>query len=203
MAQGFHHILAALGGLALLAFPVLAQGPAVPQRDCSPEDIRQALAGAYTGPPCRFTEMPAGAQPAPRADFQADVRRLAGARQTRGEALHNDGEVVTYAGDSMSRSAHHDAGVREVRNFEPTRRHREPRPAPQPEPVRLSDSFFTGPLAGGVERPFTPIYSYRGIVLISASGETRTGFSGVRHLTRRTRALDPHRTGPARAYPYD
>ena len=197
MAQGFHHILAALGGLALLASPVLAQGPAVPQRDCSPEDIRQDLAGAYTGPPCRFTEMPAGAQPARRADFEADVRRLAGPRPTRGEALHTGGEVVTYAGDSMSRNAHHEAGVREARH------HREPRPAPQPEPVRLSDSFFTGPLAGGVERPFTPLYSYRGIVLISASGETRTGFSGVRHLTRRTRALDTHRGVRPRAYPYD
>jgi len=193
MAQRLHHIPAALTGLALLASPVLAQDTAVPQRDCSPEDIRQALAGAYTGPPCRFTEMPAGAQPAPRADFQADVRRLAGARPTRGEALHTGGEVVTYAGHSMSRSAHYEAGVREAR------RHR----APQPETVVLSDSFFAGPLAGGVERSFTPLYSYRGIVLISASGETRTGFSGVRHLTRRTRALDAHRGTPPRAYPYD
>jgi|GEM_PF-2572045 len=186
MAQCFRHIPAALTGLALLASPVLAQDPAVPQRDCSPEDIRLALAGAYTGPPCRFTEMPARAQPAPRADFQADAARLEGAPQMSRPAGAGVA-VVTHPRHAMSPNAVSMAG---------------PGPARR-ETVTLDDSFFTGPLAGGVERPFTPLYSYRGIVLISASGETRTGFSGVRHLTRRTRALDAHRGTPPRAYPYD
>lgn len=195
MAQGFHHILAALSGLALLASPVLAQDLAMPQRDCSPEDIRQALAGAYTGPPCRFTEMPAGADAASRTDFEADVARLDG------------GPRPTRRAGRLQAPRPAGAGVAVVTHPRPTMWRNEmstadPGPARR-ETVTLSDSFFTGPLAGGVERPFTPLYSYRGIVLISASGETRTGFSGVRHLTRRTRALDAHRGAPPRAYPYD
>lgn len=76
------------------------------------------------------------------------------------------------------------------------------RPEPRGERIVLDDSFFTGPLAGGVERRFEPIYSYRGMILVSASGEVRTGYSGRGHMTRRVRALDAGRHGPARAYPY-
>lgn len=202
MAQRHPHIPAVLTGLALLASPAFAQDPAVPQRACSPEDIRLALAGEYTGPPCRFTEMPAGAeagtQVAARTDFEADVARLDGAPHTRraervqaSRPAGVDVSRVSRPRVAMSRNVTVPAG---------------PGPAPGParrETVTLDDSFFTGPLTGGVERPFTPLYSYRGIVLISASGETRTGFSAVRHLTRRTHALDTHRAGPARAYPYD
>lgn len=206
MAQRHPHIPAVLTGLALLASPAFAQDPAVPQRACSPEDIRLALAGEYTGPPCRFTEMPAGAEvgaqagapAAARTDFEADVARLDGAPQTRraeraqaSRPAGMDVSLVSRPRRTMSRNVTVPAG---------------PGPVPglaRRETVTLDDSFFTGPLTGGVERPFMPLYSYRGIVLISASGETRTGFSAVRHLTRRTRALDTHRAGPARAYPYD
>ncbi|MBO6763479.1 hypothetical protein [Maricaulis sp.] len=71
------------------------------------------------------------------------------------------------------------------------------------ETVTLDPSFFTGPLAGGVERPFTPLYSYRGIVLIAASGEVRTRLAGMPHATRRVRAMDTQARAAVRAYPYD
>ncbi|MFT6462818.1 MAG: hypothetical protein ACJA0Y_002327, partial [Maricaulis maris] len=48
--------LAALGGLACTAGSASSQTAI--ERECSPQDIRQALAGDYAGPPCRFTEMP-------------------------------------------------------------------------------------------------------------------------------------------------
>ena len=182
-------------GLALLASPAFAQDPAVPQRACSPEDIRRALAGAYTGPACRFTQMPDEAQRPQPSGFSADVTRLEGApRQTRRTdvaQLHHSYDIVTTYETRHSDTPRHT--VTQTADFAPASR----------ETVTLDPGFFTGALAGGVERPFTPLYSYRGIVLISASGETRTGFSAVRHLTRRTRALDTHRAGPARAYPYD
>lgn len=171
---------------ALLAAPdAHAQTGGAPSRDCSPEDIRQALAGTYTGPECRFTDMPDGAQRPLETGFSADVTRLEGApRPARRPGVvqayrpaGTGGAAVTRQGDTMLHNA-------------------PPRPAdPGParrETVTLDDSFFTGSLAGGVERPFTPIYSYRGIVLISASGETRTGYSAVRHLTRQVRELDRH-----------
>ena len=181
---------------ALLAAPAArAQTEGAPSRDCSPEDIRQALAGTYTGPACRFTDMPNETQRPISTEFSDDTARLEGApRQTRRTGVaqtYRPGGMgaafMSRPGRTRSHTAPHPAGARPVRH----------------ETVTLDDSFFNGPLAGGVERPFTPLYSYRGIVLISASGETRTGFSGVRHLTRRTRALDAHRGTPPRAYPYD
>ena len=83
--------------------------------------------------------------------------------------------------------------------------------APQaPERVVLSDDFFTGSLAGGVEQPgFRPVYAYRGVILIDAAGRVQTGFAGSNStLTRQVRSLDrPVITAPvitpARAYPYN
>ncbi|WP_417489214.1 hypothetical protein [Maricaulis sp.] len=68
--------------------------------------------------------------------------------------------------------------------------------APQGETVRLGDDFFSGALVGGVERPFAPVYSYRGVILIAADGQVRTGHAGPGHRVRQVRALD-HATVPA------
>ena len=75
------------------------------------------------------------------------------------------------------------------------------------ETVRLSDGFFDGALVGGVERPFVPLYGYRGLVLIAADGQVRTGHGGLEHRVLQVRALDQRtapgpRTGPRRVYPY-
>lgn len=182
---------------ALLAAPAaFAQSGSAPARECSPEDIRQALAGDYTGPACRFTQMPDEAQRPQPSRFSADVTRLEGApRQTRhveAQQVHHSYDIAaTYQTRSRDTVRHM---VTQTADFAP----------PARETVTLDDSFFTGPLAGGVERPFTPLYSYRGIVLISASGEVRTRFAGLTHTTRQVRALDTRRAHvPARAYPYD
>lgn len=79
-----------------------------------------------------------------------------------------------------------------------------------PERVVLADDFFTGSLTGGVEQPvFRPVYAYRGLILIDASGRVQTGFAGANTtLTRQVRSLDapvisaPVIT-PRRAYPYN
>ncbi|WP_417492122.1 hypothetical protein [Maricaulis sp.] len=75
------------------------------------------------------------------------------------------------------------------------------------ETVRLGDDFFTGGLVGGVERPFAPVYSYRGLILIAADGEVRTGHTRLDHRVLQVRALDQRAAPrpqalPRRAYPY-
>ena len=80
-----------------------------------------------------------------------------------------------------------------------------------PQRVHLSEDFFTGGLAGGVERPVQPLYSYRGLILIDARGRAWTGSAGLEHRVRTARAMDaaprrvvmPAPARPARAYPYD
>lgn len=89
-----------------------------------------------------------------------------------------------------------------------------------PERVVLADDFFTGSLTGGVEQPvFRPVYAFRGLILIDASGRVQTGFAGANTtLTRQVRSLDapviPAPVIPApvisapvitprRAYPYN
>jgi len=182
---------------ALLAAPAaFAQSGSAPARNCSPEDIRQALAGEYTGPACRFTQMPDEAQRPQPSGFSADVTRLEGApRQTRRTdvaQLHHSYDMAATYETRYSDTVRHT--VTQTADFAP----------PARETVTLDPGFFTGPLAGGVERPFTPLYSYRGIVLISASGEVRTRFAGLTHTTRQVRAMDTRRAhAPARAYPYD
>ncbi|GLK52828.1 hypothetical protein [Maricaulis virginensis] len=182
---------------ALLAAPAaFAQTGSAPARECSPEDIRQALAGAYTGPACRFTQMPDEAQRPQPSGFSADVTRLEGApRQTRRTdvaQLHHSYDIVTTYETRSSDTVRH--RVTQTADYAPASR----------ETLTLDPSFFTGALAGGVERPFTPLYSYRGIVLISASGEVRTRFAGLSHTARQVRAMDTRRAhAPARAYPYD
>lgn len=75
------------------------------------------------------------------------------------------------------------------------------------ETVRLGVDFFSGGLVGGVERPFAPVYSYRGLILIAADGQVRTGHAGLEHRVLQTRALDQRAAprplpAPRRVYPY-
>lgn len=77
------------------------------------------------------------------------------------------------------------------------------------ETVRLSDSFFSGSLAGGVERPARPLYSYRGLILIDGAGRVQYGRYSLGHRTGVVRAMDstpyqpPRARYPVRVYPAD
>ncbi|WP_421924591.1 hypothetical protein [Maricaulis maris] len=133
----------ALTSLTLGSTAATAQS--APVRDCSPEDIRQALAGDYAGPPCRFTEMPADASP-----------QLAGARPTvRDERTVAQPEPRRMAVREMPRTPF-PAAMPVARAEAAT--------------VRLSDDFFQGGLVGGVGRAPTIQYGYRGMIVIDASG---------------------------------
>jgi hypothetical protein len=74
---------------------------------------------------------------------------------------------------------------------------------PSGERVVLDEAFFASGLAGGVERPQVPLYSYRGIILISADGRVQTAHAGLAHRTRIVRAMDAAQAGSRRAYPYN
>jgi len=74
---------------------------------------------------------------------------------------------------------------------------------PSGERVVLDEAFFASGLAGGVERPQVPLYSYRGIILIGADGRVQTAHAGLAHRTRIVRAMDAAQAGPRRAYPYN
>lgn len=238
--------------------PRLAGGP---ERICSGDEIRQALDGSYAGPPCRFTEMPAGldavpqrpvpqhaaVQPAmapPAHDPQPVPLHLASRSQpvlARSEQPHPvsyganlpAGRQPLPAGQHAAVSQRHEgnsfiasqqsSSVRAHtvgRQWPPLQPlppagHSSPRPesrrgeveANRGETIRLSDGFFSGGLVGGVERPFAPLYSYRGLILIAADGHVRTGHAGLDHRVLQVRALDHRRaavpqTAPRRAYPY-
>jgi hypothetical protein len=220
--------------------PRLAGGP---ERVCSEDDIRRALAGSYTGPPCRFTDMPDGMDAAaPQPDqrpqeMSTDIRPVP-PRTIPSVALPSQPELarpVSYAGPvAQPRPVHRSTVIATqqsgnaflesqqsaswraqttVRQWPPQSSApvsgvppRQP-PAGPGETVRLDDSFFSGALVGGVERPFTPLYGYRGLILIAADGEVRSGNAGLQHRVLRVRAMDhrtapvPH-TGPRRVYPY-
>lgn len=143
--------LAALGGLACTAGSASSQTAI--ERECSPQDIRQALAGDYAGPPCRFTEMPDDMDAAPRSPSP----QLAGAPPVARQAP-----------------------LPAVRA--PSRRHIPAAVAPPPpraqetahEVVRLDDSFFSGGLVGGVGRAPTISYVYRGVIVIDGTGRVST-----------------------------
>ncbi len=129
--------------IALSPGPVAAAAQSAPVRDCSPEDIRQALAGDYAGPPCRFTEMPDEALP-----------QLAGARpaeRARQPRVQPEPRRMSY------------------RPAPPAAR-LAARPAV--ETIRLSDDFFQGGLVGGVGRAPVIQYGYRGMIVIDGSGRT-------------------------------
>lgn len=223
--------------------PRLAGGP---ERICTEAEIRQALAGSYTGPPCRFTEMPAGLDAAPRRPVaqqaatqppivqpvhtpqpvpvqQATRSQPVPARPMRQPGLAIQHAVVTarHEGNAFIASQHASSlRAQTVGRAQMTDRQWPPRqsdraviaPSLRPEirsseTVRLGDDFFSGNLVGGVERPFMPVYSYRGLILIAADGQARTGHAGPGHRIRQVRALDhrnaplPH-AAPRRAYPY-
>ena len=175
------------------------------EQTCSDDAIRQALAGSYTGPPCRFTDMPAGLEAAPQRPQPQPAARQAVT------SVHHEGN--SFAATQQSTSFRTQTAGRQwpSQASDPTTS-----PAAYPprdrdthagEPIRLSDDFFRGGLVGGVERPFVPLYSYRGVILIGADGQVRTGHAGLEHRVLQVRALD-YRTAPVqqplprRAYPY-
>jgi hypothetical protein len=95
---------------------------------------------------------------------------------------------------------------------QPSIQTRQPTPPPAPpegQTIRLSDDFFQGSLTGGVERPGTPLYGYRGLILIDAAGQVRYGRPGLAYRTGVVRAMDatpyqpPRASYPGRAYPYN
>ena len=193
--------------------PRLAGGP---ERICTDDEIRQALDGSYAGPPCRFTEMPVGLGVSPRPSAAQQPARVLPARHTasiaerrpigqaqpvsRQSVVSARSEGRSYAASSTQWSARQSASV--IRPAPPR-----PAPAIAGETVRLSDGFFSGGLVGGVERPFVPLYSYRGVILIAADGQVRTGHDGLAHRVLQVRALDNRAASvpqPAarRSYPY-
>ncbi len=214
-----------------------------PERICTEDEIRQAMDGSYAGPPCRFTEIPAG-MTAPRSDVARPAVEAAAEAQpvsppilrARPQAAQPElARPVSHGGRAISpRPAHRpvvmvsgSSGSSHVSSQQGTSWQAEtsvrqwpPAPSgpvasapPRPiapasnETVRLSDDFFRGGLVGGVERPFTPVYSYRGLILIAADGQVRTGHAGLEHRVLQTRALDQRaaprpQAGPRRAWPY-
>lgn len=161
---------------------VMAQ-PARPERECSAADIERALAGDYAGPPCRFTQMPENASaPVP-------------ARQTGSRPVELLGAPVS---SSVEPGFRHAPAVSappavSVRHVERQDEHT----------VVLDEAFFASGLTGGVERPYRPVYVYRGLILIAADGEVRTGFAGWDRRVGTTRVMDRLPARPPRAYPYD
>ncbi|WP_300542598.1 hypothetical protein [Maricaulis sp.] len=172
MAQFCRIALAGLTGAVLSGSAATAQ-LARPDRECTPEEIELALAGDYSGPPCRFTQMPPGARPAPTE------ARLAGAPPRNERPVPQARPVAERIHSGPAEAA------------------------VAPARVVLDDNFFASSLAGGVERPYRPLYSYRGIILIAADGEVRTGFAGLGHRIRTVRAIDAPAVRPPRAYPYN
>ncbi|WP_323760833.1 hypothetical protein [Maricaulis sp.] len=160
--------LCALGGLT-----AAASGQATVTRECSPDDIRQALAGDYAGPPCRFTDMPDGADAAPRRPSP----QLAGAPPARRPAappVVPESRVVSesrVASTPRVRPAPR-AVVPQVRPIRTRAVETSRSQDPSRETVRLDDSFFTGGLTGGVGRAPTIRYVYRGVIVIDGSGRT-------------------------------
>jgi len=143
--------LATLG--ALSGVIGTASGQSVIERECTPQDIREALAGDYSGPPCRFAEMPDGVDTEPRRV----APQLAGA------------PLVARQAAAPTVQAH------------PSRLRTSPAKPPAPrapvatrETVRLDDSFFTGSLVGGVGQAPTVSYVYRGVIVIDGSGRVST-----------------------------
>lgn len=208
--------------------PRLAGGP---ERVCTEAEIRQALDGSYAGPPCRFTEMPTRPQAVSAAPSQAvhgrpadhrmanaqpaPVRRAAVSVQQPVLASRQQGN--SFIASQQSSGTRTQTPVRQwppqASTFIPATpaRHSANRRVDRPanhagETVHLSDGFFSGALVGGVERPYAPVYSYRGMILIAADGEVRTGHSALEHRVMQVRALDnrsapvPH-PAPRRAYP--
>jgi hypothetical protein len=228
-----------------LTEPRLAGGP---ERICSADEIRQALAGSYTGSPCRFTEMPAGLDAAPRRPVPQQA--AAGpALVPAGSATHSISPQPAYHSPPLlarpeqvrpvsyrenipaaqpvvvSQSRRGNAFIDSQQGLS-VRSHGAERaqtvgrqwPPQQAAPaaarpshraetrhgevedrhgdtIRLSDEFFSGSLVGGVERPYAPVYSYRGMILIAADGQVRTGHTGPGQRVRQVQALD-HRTVP-------
>lgn len=147
--------VAALGALGGFAGPV--SGQAAIERECTPQDIRQALAGDYAGPPCRFTEMPDGVDAAPRRVAPQLAGAPPAARQVAAPAIQAAPPRIRprLAAPSAPRA-----------------------PAANQESVRLDDSFFSGGLVGGVGQAPTINYVYRGVIVIDESGRVSTLMPG-------------------------
>ncbi|WP_121211247.1 hypothetical protein [Maricaulis maris] len=153
----------------MVAAPASAQG--APTRECSAEDIRQALAGDYAGPPCRFTQMPDDVAPAVES---RPAPQLAGASPRPAQRAPATALTPSRAPRS-GRSAPMVPAAQSARPAGPARS------APAGEPVRLDDTFFQGGLVGGVGRAPAIQYGYRGIIVIDAAG--RAGVLSVGQVT--------------------
>jgi len=147
-----------VGMLAAVA-SASAQSAALP--DCSPEAIRQALAGDYAGPPCRFTEMPTG---------QDRVPARQGSPQLAGPPPVDRPAAARTSAVSLPRMRPHRPRIDETR--QPVRRPRAGTARSAGEVVRLGDGFFNGELVGGVGQVPAVQYGYRGLLVIDASGRT-------------------------------
>lgn len=165
------------------AASAVAWAQPAPERECSPADIRLALAGEYDGPPCRFTRMPDGAPP----PWQAAPDR---SRQVELLGAPVSSSVMPVSGRQAAFSGPLPAPVRHVE-------------AQGERTVVLDEAFFASGLTGGVERPYRPVYIYRGMILIAADGEARTGYPGWDRRVGTARVMDRLPVRPPRAYPYD
>ncbi len=197
----------ATAGLLAGSASAFAQSSGVPSRECSAEDIRQAMAGEYSGPPCRFTNLPDGMDassvpvaeprlaggPPPRTRAQAAVRSEAEYRSS--SSFRTSTQHTSLSGSVPSQPAPQVRPAMAPAPLTPAR--------PSGERVVLDEAFFASGLAGGVERPQVPLYSYRGIILIGADGRVQTAHAGLAHRTRIVRAMDAAQAGPRRAYPYN
>jgi hypothetical protein len=205
--------------------------------ECSQADFELALAGEYTGPPCRFVQRPDS--PAPQLPERPQIERSTAARplaermpaQTQQARPAMSAQHVpsrsqvrpaatpvfeprrpaprnsrVYQADSTQSFTHQrqsistgDARSRTSRVYQAGSRGSV---AEHAETVTLGDEFFQGSLTGGVERPGAPLYNYRGLILIDASGRTSYGHNTLPHRPRVTRAMDATGYQPPRAsYP--
>lgn len=185
--------------------PRLAGGA---ERICTDDEIRQALDGSYAGSPCRFTEMPAGLdarsqnsvrqQPHPASPVHYGAANVPPrpvgqpVSVTRPAFASGHTETSSYTASQQHAAWRSESVVRPALQAPVQRRPAPQRPvmASTGDTVRLSNDFFTGGLVGGVERPFVPLYSYRGVILIAADGQVRTGHAGLAHRVLQVRALD-------------
>jgi hypothetical protein len=155
------------------------------QRTCTQSEIQQALAGEYIGSPCRFSNLPE--QSAQRAAIRVSESSGRSVAETtissRGQSLRSGSRnTLSYRSASAERPRENTA-------------------------ITLPETFFSGPSSGGVERRSAPLYSYRGLILISADGRVSYGSSLLAHRSNIVRAMDrvgpnpPRSKAPQRVYP--
>lgn len=164
-------------GLTLVSTPVLAQ---VDMPECTPDVVRAAQAGVYTGPVCRFTNSALLQATTTTRSASHAVAHPSHTTLQDPASLPDDtgqvGDVIT--GDltlpplELSDLSANSANV-------------------SVDPVTLPDSFFTGALTGGVDRHDPVLFFYSRGQVMNARGEwlpVQSGYT-IRQTRPRTAQL--------------